>query len=220
MKKNVLLAFALTALLICLLWLALRKSNPPSGPVVSPLQPIQTTNVQTPQTTPLPTAPTNNPAALIRPDSVDAPTWNKWMAYRQVVLEQNQPVEFYARVLDQNEQPVEGARLKLKLTRWDENEFSMSNFPHWDPAKAVQEIDFFLLSDSNGWIHLTGTNGSSLAVWGLVKDGYISSYPDGNFGGVSYEPNGRRNPSGDIQMTNSWNPQKGYIFHLQKIEGK
>ncbi len=126
------------------------------------------------------------------------------MNYRQVVLGQNQPIEFYARVLDQNEKPLEGAKLKLKLTRWDENEFSMSNFPNWNPERAVQEKDFYLYSDSDGWIQFVGTNGSFLNIWGLTKEGYFSSYPDGNFAGVHYEPSGIRTPTQNILMTNSW----------------
>lgn len=214
-KNNILFVLAFVAISICL-WLLLKEAKPPSNPTGLSTQPIQATNIPSPPHITQVTTLTNNPDGLIRPDSVDEQAWNKWMNYRQIILAQNQPVEFYARVLDQNEQPVEGARLKLKLTRCDEKEFSMSNFPHWNPEKAVQEKDFYLFSDANGWIQFTGTNGYFLNIWGLTKEGYLSSYPDGNYAGVHYEPENKRTPTQDIMMTNSWDSQKGYTFHLQK----
>ena len=139
-----------------------------------------------------------------------------WNNYRRLILEANQPVEFYARVLDQHRQPVVGAKLTLKLGRVDEKMFVNTNYLEWDAGRAVQNIFFALYSDSTGWFQISETNGSLISVWGLTKEGYLSSYPDGNFGGVSYEPGGRRNPSGDILMTNAWNPNVGYTFHLEK----
>ncbi len=137
------------------------------------------------------------------------------MLVRQLALSQNQPVEFYARVLDQNNQPVEGAKLTLKLTRTDETMFATTNFFSRKMGDEVLIIPFELLSDSNGWIQLTGTNGYFLDMTGLSKEGYSSSYPNGNFGGVHYEPNGLRDTyGGDILLTNALDSQRGYILHL------
>lgn len=217
MKKNLLLVLVLATLAFCV-WLVLRQPKTLPNPVVSTPTPILATNIQTPAQVFAPVAKTN---IFVRPDSINEETWNKWMAYRQLILEANQPVEFYARVLDQSGQPVEGAKLKLKLSRMDETMFATTNFSEWDPAKAVQEKRFDLYSDANGWFQVTGTNGSFLDMAGLTKEGYSSSYPDGNFGGVHYEPGGVRTTyGGDIQTTNALNPQKGYILHLQKIEAK
>jgi hypothetical protein len=212
MKRAIVIILILTSVIICV-WLVLRRQI---SKQINPSQvSFQTTNISGAPVSHAPSSATN--AALIQPDTVDKATSDKWVKYRQVVLSENQPIEFYARVIDQNGNPVQGAKLILQLSRMNENEFSMANFPNWNPARAVVNKGFEVFSDSSGWIQVTQTNGSHLAVWGLTKEGYISSYPDGNFGGVSYEPGGRRNPSGDIQMTNAWNPQKGYIFHLQKI---
>ncbi len=203
------------------LWLFFRQSEPAQKQSDLPPPQIQTRNVQIQPQMLTTVAPTNNANLLTRPNSVDEQTWNKWISYRQIVLGQNQPVEFYARVLDEKEQPVFGATLKLKLTRWSEDEFSMTNFPHWDPTKAVQENKIDLLSDKNGWLQVTGTNGSFLDMTELSKEGYLSSYPNGIFGGVHYEAGGVRNTyGGDIQLTNALIPLNGYILHLQKIDGK
>jgi hypothetical protein len=202
------------------IWLILRQPKTALNPSVSPPQPIQATNAQPPLQPSSASPPTVSINAFLRPDSIDEETWNRLMQARQMMLEQNQPVEFYARVVDQNEQPIEGARLKLKLTRTNEKMFETTNFFHMQMGDEVLIIPLELTSDANGWIQVTRTNGSFLAVWGLTKEGYLSSYPDGNFGGVHYELHGVRNPASDILMTNAWDSKKGYIFHLQRIEGK
>jgi hypothetical protein len=206
------------------IWLALRqKAQTPTGSTQLPKPPQPTNAVITPiiSNTP-PQPPSSQPAtnALVRPIDIDENHWNQLMLVRQLALSQNQPVEFYARVLDQNDQPVEGAKLSLKLTRTDEKMFATTNFFSRQMGDEVLIIPFELFSDSNGWIRFTGTNGYFLNLWGLTREGYLSSYPDGNFAGVHYEPNSVRTPTQDILMTNSWNLQKGYILHLQKIDGK
>jgi hypothetical protein len=215
MKKTIFVILILAAVVFCV-WLLLHQ--PTKQNVPPPTTPQLTNAVSTPPVSNAPplTMPATN--AFIRPDSIDEATWNRLMLVRQLALEQNQPIEFYARVVDQNGQPIEGARFALLLGRTDEKMFETTNFFHHQMGDEVLNIRFELVSDANGWIQITGTNGSFLEVWGLAKDGYLSSYPDGNFGGVHYEPRGARTPMGDTLMTNAWNPQKGYIFHLQKIE--
>jgi hypothetical protein len=212
--KRFFLYLSLILIVAFCLWLALYRNAPQK----SPLQRVQLGAPSKVEPLPITNAPhsTAEETELPRPPGIDDESWNRLMLLRKFVFEENKPVEFYARVVDQNEQPVSGAKMALRLGRMDESIFSMTNFPHWDPEKAVRENNFDLFSDANGWIQVAGTNGSFLNVWGLTKEGYLSSYPNGNFGGVSYEPHGRRNPSGDILMTNAWNPQKGYTFHLWK----
>jgi hypothetical protein len=219
MKKMFWIILVLAALTICA-WLFLHHPTETANENTAAPKPMQTTNpVVAPIVSNAPSQPSPQPAtkAFIRPDYIDEDHWNRLMLVRQLALEQNQMIEFYARVVDQNEQPIEGAKLKLLLGRTDEKMFETTNFFHHQMGDEVLNIRFELVSDSNGWFQVTGTNGSFLEVWGLTKEGYLSSYPDGNFGGVHYEPGGVRTPIGDILMTNAWNPQKGYILHLQKM---
>jgi len=192
------------------------RSKVGSQPPV-PLSPfIKTSNVPIVKPPSVALESTNNTNELVRPSLVDEATWEKYISYRKIVLSQNQPVEFYARVVDQDGQPVEGAKLKISLVRWNEAIFVATNYLHWDAGAAHQQKFFDLYSDANGWIQLTGETGSFLDMTGLSKDGYISGYPNGNFGGVHYEFRGVRTPTQNILMTNSWNPQKGYMLHLWK----
>jgi hypothetical protein len=226
--KNALIVFCLVVL-VFVVWLAFRQ------PKITPITPSLVPTVSQPTSVPTTNAPIStqtsanlSPAPLfpapsenipVRPAMVDEDTWHRWLTYRQMILDEDQPVEFCVRVVDQNNQPVTAAKLRLKLGRIEGMAFATTNFSAWDPAKAMREISFEAFSDSNGWIQITGTNGFFVEIWGLVKDGYSFSYRDGNFGGVHYEPHGVRTILGnDILMTNAWNPQKGYILHLQKIE--
>lgn len=221
MKKTFLIIPVLAVLAICAWLLFNRSAQAPkqnTGPE-SP-QPTNAVAMQIISNAPPKSSQQLATNAFVRPNYIDEDQWNRLMLVRQLALEQNQPVEFYAQILDQNNQPVEGAKLTLKLTRTDERMFETTNFFSRQMGDEVLIIPFELFSDSNGWVSLTGTNGYFLNLWGLAKDGYSSSYPDGNFAGVHYELGGIRTPTQDILMTNSWNPQKGYILHFQKIEGK
>ncbi len=155
----------------------------------------------------------DNTNAFIRPASIGEEQWGRLMLIRQLALAQNQPVEFYARAVDQNEQPVGGARLRITLSRIDEKMFETTNFLSRKMGDEIIHLSLELTSDMNGWMHLTNITGKALWVEDFAKEGYLSKSYEG---GVSYEPSGKRNPISDILMTNAWNPNKGYIFHLQR----
>ena len=215
MKRRALLIVVLTAS-VALTWLVLRRPKPAGEEIAvqSPAPPA----TNDPKIEPANAAPPAmaNTNQFVRPPDVDEDHWNRLMLVRQTLLERNQPVEFYARVLDQGGQPVPGAALKLRLARVDEAFFATTNFFHMELGKEVVNISMELISDAQGWLELKGVTGSSVSIWGLSKEGYTSNLPDGKYGGVSYEPGGRRNPSGHILMTNAWNPAKGYVFHMWK----
>jgi hypothetical protein len=175
------------------------------------------TNIQVPPPSSAVLFPAPGTNIPIRPTSVDEETWNRWLAYRRFILEQNPPVEFYARVVDQDGQPVVGAKLTVKLTRMEGMAFATTNFDAWDPAKAIQDTVLDLYSDTNGWIQLIGVTGRDLRVEALEKDGYSWTIPQ--IGSFVYEPNGEHRV-GNAGMEDAFDPNKGYVFHLQKIEGK
>lgn len=218
MKKTLWIVLIL-AVLIFFAWTVFR---PPTQVVRQTIIPPKLTNalIVQPAILAQTVSPRTTTNDFLRPNNIDEEHWNQLMLARQLALSQNQPVEFYARVLDQNDRPVEGARLSVKLTRNDEKMFETTNFFSRQMGDEVLVIPLELFSDSNGWISLTGTNGYFLDLWSLTRDGYSSSYPGGNFAGVHYKPGGVRTPTDDILMTNSWNSGKGFVLHLQKNELK
>ena len=171
----------------------------------------------------------------MRPAGIDDEGWELEQLYLELILQENQPIEFYARVLDQNGEPVVGARLELHLSGVDTDKV-LAKFPHMNMGEEQIHWTNMMYSDLDGRIRLKGVAGHYLNIWSISKDGYLClwQYPEGNNGGVSYETtiisvtNGvsgsvnyesrlERNTTQDILMTNSWNPQKGYILYLQKI---
>jgi hypothetical protein len=138
------------------------------------------------------------------------------MQARQMILEQNQPVEFYARIVDQNNKPLEGVVLSITLSHIDENMFATTNFLSMKMGDEIVHLPMKILSDTNGWIKVAGVTGKALRVESLGKDGYSWTMPQ--IGSFVYEPNGERRV-GNAGMEDAFNSAKGYIFHLQKIEG-
>lgn len=216
MKKITALILAALVSAGCL-WLYLRQREIPPVEVVQSTSRISATNLETVASIFTPSPPTVEVSTLLeRPASIDADHWNRLMVVRQIQLSRNQPVEFYARVVDQNARPVEGVKLSVKLHRVDEKIFATTNFFHKQLGDEIVSKTNEIISDAQGWMQLKGETGFALDVIRLTKGGYASRYSDGYQRGVQYESGGRRNPSGDILMTNAWNPAKGYAFHLWK----
>ena len=81
--------------------------------------------------------------------------WNEQME-RDRNFEWKMPISFYGKVVDQDDQPVEGAKVVLQWT-------DMS-------AKGTSERTIF--TDSAGRFQLTGVSGKRLGVTQVFKDGY------------------------------------------------
>jgi hypothetical protein len=219
MKRLIYGIVVLVALAFCV-WLALRQPAHPPIQNVEPPKPPQPTNTviepiipSTPPPQPPPSQPATN--ALVRPNDIDEDHWNQLMLVRQIALEQNQPVKFYARVLDQNDQPVEGAKLQITLSQINEKMFETTNFFHMNMGDEITHIPLELVSDRDGWIKVTGVTGDSLWIEALNKEGYSCTLP--NIGSFLYEPNGQHRV-GYTGMEDAFNPAKGYILHLRKID--
>jgi hypothetical protein len=194
-------------------WLLLYKPTQiPEKNVTQQAQP-QSTNVAPMRYAPSPAMATTN--AFVRPSSIDEEHWNQLMQARQIILEQNQSIEFYVRVLDQNEQPVEGATLQITLSRIDEKLFETTNFFSMKMGDEIVHLPMKLVSDAEGWIKLNGVTGKALWIESLDKEGYSWTRPQ--LDSFAYEPNGQRTV-GYAGMEDAFNPEKGYILHLQKME--
>lgn len=208
MNKRIVILIGLAVAILCVIVLLRKKSPVKTG---EPFPPATQSASNLVGAVSMPTV-ENKP--WVRPPGLDNAGWKYLSMVREGLLHKNQPIEFYARVIDQNDAPVPDAKLKLRLTRAD-LDVVLAKFPHMEMGDEISIKQFERMADADGWIQFFGA-GSVLDVMGLTKDGYLSSYPDGCFGGVHYEPNNVRTPAGDILMTNAWNPNVGYTFHLWK----
>ena len=84
--------------------------------------------------------------------------WDWWFytAKHDADFQWKTPIEFYGRVLDQHQQPVIGARVKVQ----------------WSTIGATPERD--LLTDSDGKFHITGINGKGISAMVICPPGYTS----------------------------------------------
>jgi len=213
--RKAVIFIAVLVILILVGWLISYQRRTVPQPITPSPAAVQTTNSRTLTQTNATLPPTVGTNTFLRPNSIDENTWNKWMSYRQLILAENQPVEFYVRVVDQAEQPVEGAKLTISLERLDETMFAPTNYLHWDPAAAFQKKFFDLHSDSKGWISITNMTARDLRVETLVKNGYSWTMPQ--IDAFGYEPEGKHSV-GYTEMEDAFNPDKGYVFHMEKIE--
>ena len=122
---------------------------------------------------------------------------------RQLALTANQPIEFYARTLDQEGKPVDGAKLKLTLSYVDEEMFRGTNFFHMKMGDEIRAKMLVLTSDSNGWVKLSGVKGQALRVESLEKEGFSWTMPQIDMFG--YESGGKHSV-GYTEMESAFNP--------------
>jgi len=80
----------------------------------------------------------------------------------------NGPVEFHGKVIDQQGQPVEGAKLKLNLSIYTE-----SIIKALGEKDAVQNESIHLLTDNAGRFSLSGKRGSTLRLEAVEREDYL-----------------------------------------------
>ncbi len=213
MKKIVLYAVVVVAILMCILILVRKK--PSSGTAPDMPSPTRVVIHTAPQTNQNHIAATNKPSAWVRPPGVDAAGWAYMLTVRKILLHENQPVEFYARVANQNGEPISGARLDLNLSYVDEEKVASPEFLRMQMGSEQTNKTLVLYSDARGWVKLTGLTGKALRIESLIKEGYSWTMPlIDSFG---YEPEGKHS-IGYAGMEDAFNPAKGYIFHMEKLD--
>ncbi len=209
--KQILSVLLLLATLLGVMWvLLLRHHHAPEkeGPI--PSKPAASNSIDTGELAPKAAAQSGlengEPA---RPAGVEAEGWAYLLRVRRLLLAANQPIEFYARIVDQENQPIADALVKLSLSRVDEN-LVRARFPNLKMGDEIVVDSIQLRSDARGWVRLTGRTGKSLAVESVEKDGYLWSSP--RIGSFLYEAGGRR--VGYVGMEAAFDSSKGYVFHL------
>jgi hypothetical protein len=213
-KKIAALFLSLVAIIL-LLWLALHwdKSSPSAGQVRSGSQNVTNkpaaSNSQSNSNSP------SNEVELSRPAGVDDDGWRYLKTIRRLAFSRNQPVQFYAKIVDQFGLPVEGANLKLMLTYLDEEMFKSTNFYHKKIGDEIKNKPIELISDVKGLIHFSKESGYVLDIQDLCKDGFFWQRPDG-LGAIEYQPDRSHIDSGKIVLDDALDPAKGFNFHLWK----
>ena len=199
MKKRIYIIVILVAVaLVSGLWLWPRYK-----------QPVTVTNQAAPPVkAPSPAAPVAAVATVTLEDLAKTP-WTgtdeqkraRISEVREIAQQANQPVSFWAQVIDQDNAPLPGVRVKLSLKHTRE----------LLPGATQDVFDYIeLTTDAQGMFSLTDRRGSLLGVEEMKKAGYKA-------GNVSGRPFWYAPPM--LNMLYTPDKQKPEIFRMWKIAG-
>jgi hypothetical protein len=111
----------------------------------------------------------------------------------------NVPIVFYGKIVDQNDQPVEGVHVEAVVYGWN----VIGLMQH--VARAKTNI---LYSDSQGKFVVSGMNGESLSFH-FEKEGHELAL--GSLGGYGYGPG--------VSIHHEPDPTKPVVYHMWKRQG-
>jgi len=155
MNRRAAIFFSLGAviLLLAVIWWWNRPGLTPHAPLAA---------TPTPASSPSPDQPTNTPLTYVVPSNgayqgMSDPRWEWWreMRERDSKFEWKMPVNFYGKVIDQDSQPVQGAKVRFQ----------------WTDMSAAGTTEKFTGTDAQGSFSLTNEKGKRLGVY-VSKDGY------------------------------------------------
>ena len=166
MGKRIYLTLVVIVALVALLWLLW-----PRGRQVSVAESVQS---QKPSTSLTQQAPAGEKSSATAEEVAKTP-WKgtneqklaRIAEVREVIHHANQPVSFFGQVIDQDNAPLPGVKVRLSLKRTEETLPGLSR----DVLDYVDEV-----TSAQGGFSLTGRNGSLLTVQSLEKPGYEAPY--------------------------------------------
>jgi Carboxypeptidase regulatory-like domain len=146
-RRSITLGVATLALLFGVLWFQIRGQ-----PQASPTNQIQTGSYSWQGDTYAPLPADRKPGY-----DPSLPQWTEWKRRRKAdpQFEWKMPINFYGRVLDQNGQPVKGAKVRFQ----------------WTDTSAAGTTERFTETDALGTFSLQNARGKRLGVF-VSKDGY------------------------------------------------
>jgi len=78
---------------------------------------------------------------------------------RQAIESKNVPVEFHAKVIDQNSNALSGVKISTRVR-------------HWNPSSMGESIPVQTETDSNGQFNVQGVTGDGVDIESITKSGY------------------------------------------------
>jgi hypothetical protein len=101
------------------------------------------------------------------PPGMDQQMWERakrhYMDGKFKLDEPDTPIEFYGKVIDQDEKGVPGVAIKLKIT---------ANAPQFYEKYGTSELESLLSTDERGMFSIKGVSGQNLRVLSVAKPGY------------------------------------------------
>jgi hypothetical protein len=155
-KRTLLLVIVVLVLLFLLWWLPRTQSVPLAGKAAPAAQP----------TSQQPADETKTTAAAKMPPATPGPKPDKLEFLRDLAQKSNRPIQFYGKVIDQNENPIPGVKVTLGIRTAKE------------PVAGLvgDAFDYpVVTTDAKGRFSITDAKGALLTVKSLEKPGYEAS---------------------------------------------
>lgn len=175
MSKRIYLSLGVIALLLALLWWFWPRQAMPSAAREQPAKPA---TAAAPASSPTPGTPqkdgiTAEDLARIPGPGTDEQKRARILEVRQIMNQANQPVNFWGKVIDQDNAPLPGVKVKV----------SVKHTRELLPGATRDVFDYLdLVTDAEGLFNVTDRKGSLLGIEEMKKDGYESP----NTGGRAY----------------------------------
>lgn len=101
--------------------------------------------------------------------------------FQQLVQEKNVPLDFYGKVVDQNDRPVPDVKVKLNVRQWYVQSLDNLN-------AEGRSIVYEKRSDADGFFNLSEGTGDALTVESVEKEGYQLSAKTSRSYGAATDP--------------------------------
>ncbi len=142
-----------------------------------------------------------------KPEGVTQRNWNVLKKHLKSSWLDIKDINYYCVVLNQFQEPVEGAEVTFKLSKMPEDVSTILESTKMNPKenKIVK-----IISNEKGIVHLTGVRGDSFGVKNIIKTGYSFIPPSGAW--YNFEL-GRKNPQSSLDK-----PVKVYLIENDASE--
>lgn len=189
--RHLIIASVVVLVVVCGLWLLGKRkpstqADPSSHVATATPSPMQNA---TPFAAPLPDVMPKGPY-----QGMSDPRWPIYWKKREQdrKFEWNRPIEFYGKVVDQNEQPIPNVEVSL----------------NWTDISPKGTSDAIKMTDADGKFSITGIQGKNFGVRSLKKDGYVEALKSNPH---SFEYAGFWEPT-----YHEPDPNNPVIFHMKK----
>ncbi len=104
-----------------------------------------------------------------KPEGMSDADWQRAIRMHSIKNSANRSVNFYGKVVDQHDEPVEGVKLELKVLSYQD-----SFIDYLNTGREQIKNRFTMFTDKNGMFSVEQKKGTSLAIEKMTKNGYIT----------------------------------------------
>jgi hypothetical protein len=103
-----------------------------------------------------------------KPEGMSDADWQRAIRIHSIKDSANRSVNFYGKVVDQHDEPVEGVKLELKVLSYQD-----SFIDYFKTGREQIKNRFTMFTDKNGIFSVEQKKGTSFAIEKMTKNGYI-----------------------------------------------